>query len=299
MRYLKNSQINYEKWDRCISKSLNGTIYAYSWYLDAVCDNWDAIIQGDYEIIMPLPYYSKYNYKIIKQPPFTYQLGIFSSKKFIKIELEKFINNIPRIYKEIELNLNKYNNFTNCTWNISKNKYYAIDLINSYSQLFDEYTFDLKNAIQKSLQDKFFIRTNLSVLEVTGFLRRNNYLSNEKDYNNLRRLIFVLKKKRLLLAFGAYNRQNTLIGVSLYIFSHYNTHLLLIVTSQDAEKEQVVSLLIDKFFQINSEKDITLNFDVALPEQTNEIIKNFGAKEYCSKTISIKRIPKVIKWFRK
>ena len=36
--------------------SCNGFSFALSWYLDASCDNWDALIADDYTAVMPLPY---------------------------------------------------------------------------------------------------------------------------------------------------------------------------------------------------------------------------------------------------
>ena len=55
IRYLKNHEINTEKWDECIMNAFNGIVYAYSWYLDIVHETWDALIEGDYERVMPLP----------------------------------------------------------------------------------------------------------------------------------------------------------------------------------------------------------------------------------------------------
>ena len=34
-------QIDFNKYDACIAAAINSRIYAYSWYLDAVCDDWD------------------------------------------------------------------------------------------------------------------------------------------------------------------------------------------------------------------------------------------------------------------
>ncbi len=52
--YLKNDEIDVVKWDLCIAKAANALPYAYSWYLDIVAPSWDALIYGDYEVVMPL-----------------------------------------------------------------------------------------------------------------------------------------------------------------------------------------------------------------------------------------------------
>ena len=53
--YFKNKDIDFSKWDKCISSSHNGNVFGYSWFLDAVCDDWDAFIIGNYDAVIPLP----------------------------------------------------------------------------------------------------------------------------------------------------------------------------------------------------------------------------------------------------
>ena len=44
LKFIENINLNREKWDRCVERSINKKIYVLSWYLDIVCDNWDALI---------------------------------------------------------------------------------------------------------------------------------------------------------------------------------------------------------------------------------------------------------------
>ena len=55
IRYLRRQDIDDAKWDACIH-----LIYGKSYYLDHMTDGqWDALIMGDYEIIMPLTWRRK------------------------------------------------------------------------------------------------------------------------------------------------------------------------------------------------------------------------------------------------
>ena len=58
--FLKHDKIDKVKWDNCISRSVNGHIYARSWYLNIVSPDWDALIEGDYEAVMPLTWKRKF-----------------------------------------------------------------------------------------------------------------------------------------------------------------------------------------------------------------------------------------------
>jgi hypothetical protein len=76
--YLTHKEIDFEKYDRCIDLSLNGIVYAYSWYLDMVTDDWDILVEDDYKSVMPLPKRKKFGIHYIYQPFFVQQLGVFS-----------------------------------------------------------------------------------------------------------------------------------------------------------------------------------------------------------------------------
>ena len=49
IRYLERNEIDTIKWDNCIGNAFNGLIYARSFYLDAMAENWSALVAGDYQ----------------------------------------------------------------------------------------------------------------------------------------------------------------------------------------------------------------------------------------------------------
>src|SRR5436190_22577275 len=94
IQYLVNTGIEKTKWDRCMDNAVNGLVYGYSFYLDAMADNWDALVMGDYEAVMPLTWKKKYGIHYLCQPFLTPQLGIFSST-INAVMLENFLRSIP------------------------------------------------------------------------------------------------------------------------------------------------------------------------------------------------------------
>ena len=57
--YLKNKDIDLDKWNECIKNSFNGIVYAYSWYLDIVNEEWEALVDENYTRVMPLTFANK------------------------------------------------------------------------------------------------------------------------------------------------------------------------------------------------------------------------------------------------
>ena len=62
IKYLRHQEVDKSKWDNCIDKADNGLIYAYSFYLDHMAKQWDALVLNDYEAVMPLTWNKKFGF---------------------------------------------------------------------------------------------------------------------------------------------------------------------------------------------------------------------------------------------
>jgi len=94
--YFKNQEIDKKKWDHAIRHSVNNIMYAYSWYLDMVSPGWDALIQGDYDVVMPVTWHKKWGVKFLMQPMFAKMLGIFSNQQLGKDVMKEFIDEVKK-----------------------------------------------------------------------------------------------------------------------------------------------------------------------------------------------------------
>ena len=76
IQYLRHGQIDKTKWDACIESSSNGLVYGYSFYLDQMAGNWEALVMDDYKIGMPLTARKKYGIQYLAQPFLAAQLTV-------------------------------------------------------------------------------------------------------------------------------------------------------------------------------------------------------------------------------
>ena len=106
IKYLQNSEIDRKKWDRCIATSLQQLPYAYSWYLDAAAENWDAIVINNYEAVFPLPWKKKWGVRYVYPPFFIQQLGLFSRTPQDSFVIDTVLKEAAKHFKFIELYLN-------------------------------------------------------------------------------------------------------------------------------------------------------------------------------------------------
>ena len=102
---IKWKNIDEQKWNACVQHSTNSLPYCFSWYLDAVAENWDALIWNDYEFIMPLVWLRKFGVACLYQPNYCQQLGVFGKQPTEK-NWKPFLEEARKLYPYVQCNLN-------------------------------------------------------------------------------------------------------------------------------------------------------------------------------------------------
>ncbi|HKJ06346.1 MAG TPA: hypothetical protein VJ970_02645, partial [Flavobacteriaceae bacterium] len=155
--YSRNN-LDVNAYNKCLANSINARIYANSWYLDAVADNWEVLVLNNYEAVMPLPWNEKLFIKYIYPPVWTQQLGVFSNKKLSTETIELFLKSIPKKFKKITIQLNSWNYIKNVHLQIKNN--YILPLDKSYDEIIKGYNKNRKRDLQKAHQEEFKIVEN-------------------------------------------------------------------------------------------------------------------------------------------
>ena len=294
IKYLKNHEIDSTKWDNCIKNSINGLVYAYSWYLDIVCEKWDALVEDDYISVFPLTYNVKANIHYLFQPVFSQQLGVFSVQGISAEKTNEFFNAIPEKFKLIEINLNKLNDINLSKFTKHEWLTHELELINSYENIFQNYSSNAKRNIKKAYNKKVSISKNLKPEDVISLFRNNkgkdiNSL-HDKDYERLSRLIYKCIYFNKVSIYGAYTSKNELCAGAFFVESNKRAIFLFSGTSAEARENGAMSFLIDSYIKENSQKEMILDFEGSNDENLARFYKSFGAKEYYYLHIYLNRL---------
>jgi len=96
MQYVQYQHINFSAWDACVANSEVVNPFMYSWSLNALTNQWDAIIWGNYEAVFPLPYRKKWGLiKYLYQVPHLHALSIMHNE-LISVDYEAFFTLINK-----------------------------------------------------------------------------------------------------------------------------------------------------------------------------------------------------------
>lgn len=274
IRYLKNNEIDLKKYDACIQTALNSRIYAFSWYLNCVADNWDVLVLNDYEAVMPLPWRQKYFIKYIYPPAWTQQLGVFSKADVNETLMEEFVNSIPKKFKKITIQFNSQNNVS--LLKTEKRINYVLDLNKPYEEIHIGFNKNRKRVIKNGLRLAYTINKNIDTLEFLDF-----YLNEFKNYKLKQHQITALKnvlnlKNKLVYIWGIKEKGNLIAGLIWLKDKNRITYLLPIATKVAKEKG-FPTLLISKLIEEFQNTELLLDFEGSMIKGVADFYKSFGA----------------------
>lgn len=278
IQYLKHDEINKLKWDRCISLSFNGIVYAYSWYLDIVSYQWDALVYNDYKAVMPITTKSNYAMSKIIQPEYAPQLGVFTSELLDVDVVNAFLDAIPDRFKSVHIHLNPFNKVTHQKYHVKQGVTYELDLIMPYKVLYSNFSKDAQQYIDASKNNRVNIMRQLNLKEFLLLKKTStvNQLTFE-HLNILRRIIPFCTNHNIGETYGAYNDKNQLVAGAFFIKSHQKVICLLAACSDEGKSVRADYALFDYYVRENSEKNITLDFGNYEIEELVNIGKAFNA----------------------
>ena len=240
IKYVVRKELDEERYNQCVSGSSWKRVYAYSWFLDVVSDQWSALILNDYEAVMPLPWNSKLGLKYITQPFFCQQLGIYSPQKLSGALIHEFFSSIPKQFLKIDLTTN----VSADSRKFIKQTNYELDLARDYYLLLKGYRKDRRKSLRKSREanlshQDFNNQTKLIKLyqQVFDYIEvpekyyitidklMDYYLENEKGF--IRNVFhsnvlvcsgfFINYKSRIYYLFGASNAEGKKYGATTYL----------------------------------------------------------------------------------
>ena len=282
IRFLQHDMIDKSLWDDCINHAVNGNLYAFSWYLDIVSPDWCALVENDYEKVLPLPVSSKAGFEYIMQPVFAQQLGLYYKSLSSEEKLKEFLYTIPPRFKYIDFNLNTSNKI-DTLHKASEMTNLELDLISPYKDLISGYQNNLQRNLKKAAQNKLTVSKHVRPEEIISLFRANKgqeltHLS-KKQYAIIQRIAYESIHKGTGEIWGAYDEHNQLTAAILWVSSHQKAIFLFSALSETGKKLNAMPWLIDSFIKQNAGKPLTLDFEGSNIEGLARFYSSFGAKK--------------------
>lgn len=308
IQYLTQQQIDKSKWDHCIDNAANGLVYGYSFYLDNMAKNWDALVlskglhsENDYEVVMPLTWNKKYGIHYLYQPFLAAQLGVFGNSVSAEL-LENFLEAIPAKFKYLDISLNQKNLYTLKDFDLYQRSNYVLDLNKPYDQLYNNYRENIQRNIKKAMQAGCTVEKDFDaekVIELAVQQMKGHSKGSGENILRFRKLYELLHAKRMATTYGIISSQKEMVASCVFFFSHNRAYYILVGNHPNGKMIGASHALIDAFIKDHADKNMLLDFEGSDMPNLAFFYSSFGAVKEEYAALKLNRLPFYLKWMKK
>ena len=299
--YVTYQSINKQRWDECIDQASNGLIYGYSFYLDAMCSHWDAMILDDYKAIMPLTYRKKYGIYYLYQPFCTASLGVFGNNITATI-FNNFLQAVPNKFKYWDIYVNTKNVFTDSCFLQYQRINYVLNLQDTYSNLYHHFKESTKRNIKRCIQLNCTINTSVSIADVIALAQQQAVRFSSvttKQYQQFTQLYQYLSSKQQAQIYGVQSATGQLLAAAVFFIDKKRAYYILVGNHPNSKVVGASHALINAFIKANAGKKLLLDFEGSDIKSLAFFYSSFGASVEQYAGIQLNNLPFFVKWFKK
>lgn len=295
VRMVTRDRIDAQKWNTCVSNSVNESPLAYTWVLDYLAPGWEGLIIKDYEGVMPLPVSKNMGLRLLQMPPEVLTLGIFSHS-------QEIIQLFPSILYHPSFKKFRFISYNGSPFHIKKQTFpgvatrhtFELDLNQSYNNLYRGYSRNHKRNIRdfhkKGIQIKTHGHSNAFPYLMTeiGAIRPELFTP-DQYLSRFEQMLKTALRDTQSTSYSVWYR-GRLIGASFFLSVKKRTipyHL----SNEQGRIFKTSFALIDHYIKENAEKEIILDFYGSTLPHIAEFNRKFGAVAVPYESMVIDRLP--------
>ena len=241
VRYI--TEDDHQEWDKFVEKSPQGSIFSYTWYLDALQVKYKILVIKENDLIKAGIVLAKNQINTYANPMLDKYLGVLfgdikgKHQKVISKKIrymEKLVDKIKSL-KSFDYYFHpNFDNWIPFHWKgfTQQTRYtYRINLFEkSADRIFNDFHGNLRNDIKYAQKNGVKIKTNipfddLYMLVNKTFLRQGSKAPFAK--HKLCDFILKIKENGSIVSFGAYNNDKTCIAACALVFDEKSSYLIL------------------------------------------------------------------------
>lgn len=298
LKYIEHTNIDYKKWDACVENAGNSRIYAMSWHLDRTAVVWDALVLGNYDFVMPLPFRKKWGIKYLYQPLFSQQLGIFPAPPAEIAQL--FYSKTVQLFRYSDMQINAQNPALSSDGiQFVPRRNFILSLNNKYQEIAKSYAKNTKRNISKSAKNKLSYVAGLRMEDYVEF-KRNNLKTPlaDRDLKILKSIIANGQYKGIGEISGVYSASNKLCAAVYFCRWKERFIYLNAATSNKGKEAGAMFYLLDRFIRSSAGTNMVLDMEGSMIPGVARFFAGFGAHPETYHLLKFNRLPLPLKWIK-
>ena len=282
IKYLTHNAIDKVQWDTAIAQC--GNIYAFSWYLDIVHPRWNALVEDDYQAVMPLTGGKKFGIDYLFQPYFVQQLGVFSKSPLTAEKTQSFLESIPKNYRFAEIRLNESNTFDNSFQGIDYHRNVILDLNQDYDAIKANYHTNTKRNLAKAESNNLQLVNTVIPYHVVALFTDNRGALLDKwgdaEYARLTHLTNEAVNRKSAFLLGVTEKGvGELLCAAIFMKANNRITFLFSGLKQEGKDKQAMTFLLDQVIQQNANTQQVFDFEGSDDDNLARFYLGFGGQE--------------------
>ncbi|MFA9390760.1 MAG: hypothetical protein ACERKD_13185 [Prolixibacteraceae bacterium] len=297
VQLLHNSKIDLLRWDDVVLRASNSRVYAESWFLDIIQPDWQGIIYGNYEYVMPVIVAKKWGTVYIYQPSYAQQHGIYpTATPKITLEILAFIQ---KSFSYFNLSLNALNVDVSQKYQVEFRKNYLLSLHPVMDEIRKGYNKHTIRYVKKAAKE-CEISTLVSIEDYINLKQKHSHKSfQSKDLDKLRLILLKAMKQNCGIIYGAYSKRNELIAAAFFLVEEKRITYLNSVSTTEGKSSRAMYAIVDRFIQDHAGSIYLLDFEGSNIDGIARFFMGFGAQPEIYQHIRYNALPWYMKVFKK
>jgi hypothetical protein len=278
IQYVQRNEIDKVKWNSCVHYATNGNIFGYMWYLDHIAKDWDALIEGDYESVMPLIWKEdSFKRKELHQPKLIRESGIYSIHILSEARIQQFLTAIPDTFRKAHFHLNEQNRPpANSKYEVTTLQNYQLFLNEPYETIANSFSRDLLKRLQVAEDEGLVLTSSVKPEQIADFYRRyqsRNY--SDEQFHGLQRIMYNAMHRGWGFPSAVMDTSAQVLAVNFFIYSHKKVMSLVPIASPEGQQKGALAYLLNGLIRSHANKPSILDFNAPLNES---LALDFGAR---------------------
>ncbi len=303
VRYVRADEIDVDLWDKCIESDAEPLIYNTSWYLDTLGDDWDGLVLGNYEAVMPVTFGRKWGFDYVYRPYGVQQQGISGALASNAEVLNSFLETLAKHYKYCELYLNHQSDTSTLSrdWVQKEQVNLVLPVDRSYEKLYERFSSNTKRNIKKAKKAGFKLFEHDSPEVLVRMFQHNQgkkYKINDAFYAKIQHLMHVLLHKRRGTIWTVHDERNSPVG-GLFVMEYKGRATLLFSAVDDYGRDHgAMAFLINEYLIMSSGHLEYFDFEGSNEPGLARFYKGFGADYRNYPFLKYNKLPLPLRWLK-
>ena len=274
IRHIQHAEIDKVKWNSCVHYATNGNIFGYKWYLDTIAKEWDALVEGDYESVLPL-FVTEHDH-VLEQPTLLREAGIYSINLVSPKRAESFIEAIPERYAAIRIQLNEGIKIPEDKgFKLERLANHQMILIEPYENIAQKFAPAIRSKLKKEYRKQLLPASNVKPEKIAELFKDTSIASpaNETAFHAYQRIMYNALHRGWGATFGVTDKNKNLLSAAFFIYSQGRVMQLVAATTAEGKQLGAYEYLMDNFLRNHAGRPMVLDYN-----SPDEYYRQYGAR---------------------